>query len=46
MSGGTRVYGPVAEQDNTNGARNIYVSTSAPANTQGHDGDIWLQYTA
>lgn len=46
MSGGVRVYGPVtAQQDLSTGSRNIYISAVAPANTQGQDGDVWLQYT-
>ena len=46
MARGTRVWGPTILTENTAGDRNIYTSTSAPSNSTGRDGDIWLTYTA
>lgn len=46
MARGTRVWGPTIITDNTEGRRNIFTSTSAPSNSTGRDGDIWLTYTA
>jgi hypothetical protein len=46
MSRGTRVWGPTILTDNSDGSRNIFTSTSAPSNSTGRDGDIWLTYTA
>jgi hypothetical protein len=42
--GDIQVYGPTILVSNDNGARNIFVSSSAPTSAQGQDGDIWIQY--
>ena len=46
MSVGKRIYGPTIEVQNVSGQRNIYVATTAPSNTDGQEGDIWIVYTA
>ena len=42
--GDITVHGPTVLTNNDDGDRNIFVSTSAPNNALGQDGDVWLQY--
>ncbi len=41
-----RVYGPTILANNSDGRRNILISTSNPSSNDGRDGDVWLKYTA
>ena len=44
--GDISVNGATVLSSNDDGDRNIFVSTGAPVNTVGQDGDIWLTYTS
>jgi hypothetical protein len=37
-------YGSTILTSNDDGQRNIFVSTSAPASTDGQNGDVWIVY--
>lgn len=39
-----RVFGPTILTDNTQGSRNIIISTGTPSSGDGRNGDVWFKY--